>query len=235
MYDGSVRVTTPKRHREAFFHTRNDTNDGALVLGIVKDDEYRLRQLPNLTGTAVDIGAHIGAVTVALALDHPDLRVIAVEAVPENVEVLRANVTANDLEDRVVVIEAAAAEPGRRRVAMLWGYRSAGNEPEGYVRDSRYIANIYDAKHADADRHMVPAIDLDTVMDGLDGLAALKVDCEGCEWQFLRSPRTRDVARIFGEFHNGPRFEGLQALLADHDVTQFGGAEDVGLFQAVAR
>jgi FkbM family methyltransferase len=234
MYDGNIRVTTPKRHREAFFHTRNDTNDGALVLGIVKDDEYNLRQLPNLSGTAIDIGAHIGAVTVALALDHPDLRVIAVEAVPENVAVLRANVTSNDLEDRVVVIEAAAAEPGRKRVSMLWGYRSAGDEPVAYVKDSRFIANIYD-KRADADRHSVPAIDLDTLMDGMERLDLLKIDCEGCEWSVLRSPRAKDVTRIFGEFHNEGGLAGLDALLPSHDVRQFGGTSDIGLFEAVAR
>jgi FkbM family methyltransferase len=233
--DGNVRVTTPRRRREAFFHTRNDTNDAALVVGILRDDEYRLAGIRTLSGMAVDIGAHIGSVAIALALDHPDLRVIAVEAVPENVEVLRANVLANDLTDRIAVVEAAAAAPGRKRVSMLWGYRSAGNEPEAYVKDSRYIANIYD-KRADADRHMVEAIDLDTIMDGLDRIALLKVDCEGCEWAVLTSPRVADVEIILGEYHNGGGMTSLSELIgATHEVTQFAGSDDVGLFRAVRR
>ena len=232
--DGNVRVTTPRRHREAFFHTRNDTNDAALILGIVRDDEYDLAKLSDLAGMAVDVGAHIGAVSVALALDHPNLQVIAIEAVPENVEVLRANILANDLTHRIAVVQAAAAAPGRKRVSMLWGYRSAGDEPVGYVTDSRYIANIYD-KRADADRHTVKAIDLAEVMDGLDRIALLKIDCEGCEWGFLASERTKDVDLIVGEFHNGAGIEGLCELLPDHEVTQVGGLDDVGLFRAVRR
>jgi FkbM family methyltransferase len=234
LIDGNVRVVTPKRH-EAYFQTRTSTNDGALVLGIVQQDEYRLKGLPALSGMAIDVGAHIGAVTVALALDHPNLRVIAVEVVPENVSVLRQNVLYNDLGDRVAVVEAAAAAPGTKRVSLLWDYRAAGDEPAGYVSDSRYIANLYD-KTADADRHTVDAIDLDTLMDGIDRLALLKIDCEGCEWQFLRSPRVKDIDLILGEYHNGGGIEALRALIGGtHDVTQTGGAEDVGMFRAVAR
>lgn len=228
--DGNVRVVTPKRKREAYFYTRNGTNDAALVLGLLQGDEYRLKQLPTLEGTAVDIGAHIGAVTIALALDHPDLRVIAVEAVPESCEVLRANVTANDLEDRVVVIQAAAAAPGRKRVSMRWGYENVGNEPEGYVHDSRYIANMYGEG---GDKHTVDAIDLDTIMDGLARLALLKIDCEGCEWAFLTSPRVKDIDLVIGEFHNGAGLDGLRAALPVHDITQTGGSDDIGLFRAV--
>lgn len=234
MIDSNLIVNTPKRRHEAIFYTRTDTNDGALVAGIVRDDEYNLADLPDLSGVAVDIGAHIGAVAIALAFDHPDLRVVAVEAVDENVAVLRRNVEANRLTDRITVIEAAAAAPGRKRVRMLWNYRSAGQEPAAYVKDSRFIGNIYEASDSDADAHMVEAIDLDTIMDGIDRLALLKLDCEGCEWAFLRSKRVKDVDLIIGEFHNGKRLPGLRAALPDHAVTQTGGHDDVGIFRAVA-
>ena len=68
---------------------RGDTNDGALAKGLLDTDEYRLKDLPDLTGWALDIGAHVGTVTIALAIDHPGLKVIAVEPVPDNVELLR--------------------------------------------------------------------------------------------------------------------------------------------------
>lgn len=229
-------VTIHARRGDITFLTRNDTNDAALVVGILADDEYGLSRLPLLFGVAIDIGAHIGTVALALAKDHAGLRVIAVEPVPENVEVLRANIAHNHLEDRVTVIQAAGGKPGAKTAKMLWNYRSAGQEPEAYVKDSRYIANIYDGKDSDADAHRVKSVSLDDLMDGLDTLALLKVDCEGCEWDVLRSPRVKDVKIIIGEWHNGPRLAGLRALLdATHVVTQTGGHDDVGTFRAVAR
>lgn len=234
-YDGNVRILTP-HSREVFFHTRNDTNDAALVTGILAKDEYGLGRLPRLSGVAVDIGAHIGTVAIALALDNPGLRVIAVEAVDENVQVLRDNVAANELLDRVTVIEAAASAPGRKKVRLLWNYRSAENADQPYVKDSRFIANIFDADGSDADTHTVDAISLDKIMEGLDSIALLKLDCEGCEWQFLRSPRVGDVETIIGEYHNGDGLGGLERLLADtHTVSFMGGGADIGMFWAVRR
>jgi FkbM family methyltransferase len=233
MIDGNLWVEL--RGGDVQYLTRTSTNDGALVVGIVVDDEYGLSSLPPLSGLAIDIGAHIGTVTLALATDHPDLRVIAVEPVPENMDVLRANVEANHLEDRITVVMAAAAAPETVTVPLTWNYRSAAREPEAYVRDSRYIAGIYEAVDADADTQDVTAVSLDSLMEGTERLALLKIDCEGCEWQFLRSPRIADVDLIIGEFHNAGGLDALRALLPSHDVTQTGGHADVGTFRAVPR
>ena len=233
--DGDIALRTP-RGRAIFFKIRLDTNDGALAYAIVTGDEYALGGLPPMSGLAIDIGAHIGSVAIPLAIDHPDLRVIAVEPVPENAVVLRTNIEFNGLTDRVTVVEAAASAPGRRREKLLWEYRSAGNEPPDYVRDSRYIANIYDAAHSDADAHQVEAVSLDKLMAGEERLRLLKIDCEGCEWQVLTSPRVPDIDYIVGEWHNGPRFAGISELLErTHDVTILRGNEDIGLFRAVRR
>jgi len=232
--DGERTVRTPRLRKELRFRTRSDTNDGALVTGIITYDEYHLRDLRELHGTAIDIGAHVGAVTLSLLADHPDLHVIAVEVVPENVEVLRINIEENGFSDRTTIIQAAAAEPGRKTASVLWNYRSAGSEPEAYVKDSRFIAGIYGPKQSDADSHRVKAVALDDLMAGLDKIDLLKIDCEGCEWQFLRSPRVKDVERIVGEFHNEGGIETLRGLIGDtHQVMQFGGQHDIGLFRAV--
>lgn len=234
--DGDVTLTSPRLGHMLVVGTRTDTNDAALACGIIRDDEYRLRSLPPLSGTAIDIGAHIGSVSLALALDHPDLAVVAVEVVPENCEVLRHNIALNGLQARISVVEAAAGRPGQKTATVLWDYRSAGSEPEAYVRDSRYIAGIYGAKGSDADAHRVPVVSLDDLMADLPSVALLKIDCEGCEWGVLRSRRVADVERIVGEFHNGRGFEALQELLgATHTVSQVGGKADIGLFEAVAK
>ena len=234
MYTGSITLPSPRRHRMTWWFTRPGTNDGALVAGIIGGDEYQLDKLPNLEGWAIDIGAHIGAVALALAADHPKLEIIAVEPVPENVDGLRRSVAGNGFGERIHIVEAAGAAPGQQTVGLRWNYRSAANSDQSYVTDSRYIANIF-GKDSDADSHRVKAISLDTLMEGLDRLALLKVDCEGCEWKFLQSDRVRDVEIIIGEFHNGGGLETLINLLPDHEVTQTSGGEDVGVFRADRR
>jgi len=236
MIDGDVTVPTPRHGRLVTYLTRTDTNDGALVMGIIASDEYGLGYLPELHGVAIDVGAHIGIIAIALAFDHPDLRIIAVEPVTENVEVLRVNVAQLGLTDRVTIVEAAASAPGRKHEKMLWNYRSAKNTDDAYIIDSRYIANIFDAVDSESDSHTVRAVSLDTLMEGIDRLALLKVDCEGCEWQFLRSPRVADVDLILGEYHNAGGMETLRALIgATHEVDQTGGGDDIGTFRAVRR
>ena len=235
-YDGTVALPSPRRGRLIEWRTRVSTNDGALVVGIIGSDEYKLGELPTLSGTAIDIGAHIGIVALALAADHPNLHVIAVEVVDYNVEGLRLNIEHNGLSDRITVIEAAADAPGVKSTKLLWNYRTAENTDQAYTDDSRYIANIFDAKASDADWHKVKSVSLDTLMDGIDRLALLKVDCEGCEWAFLRSKRVADVDLIIGEYHNNGGIETLRALIGStHEVTQTGGQEDVGMFRAVRR
>jgi FkbM family methyltransferase len=234
MTDAAISLPTPRSGGLVEWLTRTDTNDAALVVGIIGKDEYGLGSLPRLTGTAIDIGAHIGIVTLALARDHSQLHVIAVEAVDLNAEVLRANVEHNGFGQRVTVVEAAAAAPGVKSVDITWNYRIADNADQAYVDDSRYIAGIFG--DANGETHKVPAVSLDSLMEGIDRLALLKIDCEGCEWAFLRSKRVKDVDIIIGEYHNGGGVAAIRALIGKtHEVTQTGGADDVGMFRAVAR
>jgi FkbM family methyltransferase len=233
-WDSNYALPSPRRSRYMDWICRSDTNDAALVVGIIAGDEYQLGTLPELSGWAIDIGAHIGIVAVALGIDHPDLRIIAVEAVPQNVAGLRINVEHNHLEERVVVVEAAADRPGAKRTTLLWDYRSAENVDEAYSRDSRYIANIFGSDSSDADEHTIPSVSLDSLMrdNGIDRVTLLKIDCEGCEWGFLRSKRVKDVDTIIGEFHNEGGLDALRGLLKWHDVIQLGGSDQVGIFRA---
>ncbi|MFN8520718.1 MAG: hypothetical protein U0667_15285 [Chloroflexota bacterium] len=65
------------------------------------------------------------------------------------------------------------------------------------------------------------------------GFAWMKVDCEGCEYPFLSSPATIDVAVIVGEHHRG--IDGIRELLDSHDVELVTGTEGFGTFRAVRR
>lgn len=220
----------------ARFAVREDTNDSALVRGIIGGSEYPFDRLANLTGWALDIGAHIGIVTVALALDNPTLHIVAVEALAENCEMLRRNLRINRIEDRVEVVEAAAGNDGPTEI--LYGYESVPGEPDGYVRASRFIGNIYSARPEMVVRsRTVRGMSLGTILDSheIHTASLVKIDIEGAEWALLEDPSVRRVDRFIGEWHGDPGLPGLRRLLRTHTVTQLDQNPVNGIFEAVRR
>ncbi len=225
--------------------SRADTADEAVATGVMAVDEYHL-QGHHWSGWAIDVGAYTGVVTLALALDNPDLRIVSVEVVPENVELITQNVRLNGLTDRVFVESAAATRPGVKSVKVPYHYRSVGIAggtnvivPSGYVHGLRYMASLfeYPKGEMDADELKAPGLSLDTILDRyqIERVALLKIDCEGCEWQFLHSPALTRVDEIRGEYHDAGTYEEFLALLdPTHIVTQWT-TGNVGTFGAVLR
>lgn len=210
---------------------RDQTADHNNVYSCMTEDEYHLREL-DVEGVALDIGAHIGGVSIGLALDNPNARVIAVEALSENVALLTENAERNNVSDRVTVIHAAASRPGKRRMTILWNY--GGSESATH---HRYIGGARGAQSipfADASAEKVPAISLDSLVDAYGEIDFAKVDCEGCEYDFLATPAVASVREFRGEHHAG--FDEITRLLGEtHLVSLTGGSESFGAFAAVLR
>lgn len=183
---------------------REETNDQQTAHHVSKMDEYQLRGL-RLEGWAIDVGAYIGAVAIPLAIDHPSVKVVAVEPIPENVALLMRNIALNNVSDRVFVCPLAAAAPGGDLVEIRYGgqgrHRFVGNADECGEGEE-----VFEAPP-------VALIDLlDTYQIGM--VALLKIDCEGCEWGFLSSGLIGDVERIVGEYHGDPPAD----FLPQHEV-----------------
>lgn len=198
-------------------------------------DEYGLVNHEPMTGWAIDVGAHVGSVAIALAVDNPDLQVLAVEALAQNCDVLRASLRVNDITN-VTVVEAAASDVKRKHVAIAYGWTEADQLPKDYVEHMRFIGGMIDDPSGTV--AYPPGASLDSLMTeyGIKRVRFMKIDCEGCEWKFLTSKRIRDVDEIVGEWHFAGREEGIHALLdATHEVVMTGGNESVGTFRAVAR
>lgn len=215
---------------------RGDTNDGALVHGILDTDEYALRGLPAMEGWALDIGAHVGTIALALALDHPRLKIIAVEPVPDNAELIRQSVRVNGLGERVFVEEAAAGAVGQATTPCHYAYTAAGIPDKGYIEQNRFIGNLWrdgvDSEGTVIDAPNVTIVGLMAKYE-IDDFRFAKIDCEGCEWQFFRSG-TQHIAEIIGEWHDAP-FSRIVKRLARHEVTlitDYGGS---GIFRAMRR
>lgn len=223
---------TPKGNA-ATFRYRADTNDWNTLTACVAEDEYDLRDL-SLTGLALDVGSYLGGVAIGLALDNPGLRVLAIEALPANLELVAANVALNDLGDRVTVLWAAAGAPGVESAVIKWG--DDGTEfgrHHAFVGNSVGVSGL-GARQLEAE---APGTWLSRLVAAYGPVDLAKVDCEGCEWGFLADPAIDAVPLIVGEWHptDGHTRDDVLALLPDHAVTFSGPDAGPGGFRAVRR
>ncbi len=222
---------TPAGH-EMTVHYRSDTNDWNTVSATLTHDEYHLPR--RMTGRAVDVGGYLGTVGIALALDNPEMTVTIIEPVPFNAQLIRQNIDAADLWDRVALIEGAVSgdhEP----VTVSFGYRGSESlEHHAFVGNSTLA---YDGPGA-ADHDEVtytPVTLADLLADG--DIDWLKIDTEGAEWAFLTGPVKR-VREIVGEWHpvRGHTLADMAKLLGKtHDVTFDGPEAGPGGFRAVRK
>lgn len=202
---------------------RPDTTDWNTLYSCVVEDEYDVPT--GITGWALDIGAHVGGATVALGTANPGLRIVAVEPLPENLDMLALNIEANALADRVVVLAGAVA-------ADVIGYDFDG---EGGAHH-RYIGNAYGPQWAARRTVAVPRFDMADLLAaaGVDEFAFAKIDCEGGEWGFL-GPGCSVIRVIAGEWHpvDGHVRDDVTDALADFAVTFTGPPDGPGGFRAV--
>lgn len=232
-------VLTP-RGNSVDIATRPELNDEALVNGILGEDEYRLKELPTLSGFMLDIGAHVGSVGLAMAVDHPALTVVMVEPVPDNARLIRESISRNHLDGRVHLVEAAAGAAGQRTAVCRYGYHDfQGFEDPRYVQQMSMIGNIWrltDPSVVEHEAIEVPVVTIDSLAErfGVESFAFTKIDCEGCEWDFLKGSLAR-LSLIIGEWHDAEFSAVTERLGATHDcelIVDYGGS---GIFRATSR
>jgi FkbM family methyltransferase len=222
-------------NREVRYEVREDTNDAALIIGILGSDEYQLAGMGELSGWALDIGAHVGTVGLALAIDNPGLSVVCVEPVPGNADLIRHSIQMNNLADRVFMEEASAAALGTSTVPCHFDYTSHTIPDQGYVIQNRFIGNLW-REGGEGTVIDAPAVSLKSLADkyGADEWRLVKTDCEGCEWQVFTTDASL-CAEIIGEWHDGP-FSRIETLLKKTHkttlLTDYGGS---GIFRAVRK
>ena len=224
--------TTPNGNRvEMFF--REDTSDRSVIESIFTNDEYDLRG-KKYQGWALDIGAHVGAWAIAAAVDNPELYVLGLEAVYENVLMFQRNVRLNNLEHRIKPLYRAASSTNHP-VQVNYGYK--GNEFATY---NRFIGNLNrptnDIDTGAFEIQTVQGLRLTRVLRILgEDVRLMKIDCEGCEWRFLKSKEVGRIHEIVGEYHDRPSKEIRELLEPTHHVSITKDDGGIGNFKAVRR
>ena len=231
----TVPSQTPKGNPVSYV-IREGTSDGALLSAIVGHDEYGLRDLPPLSGWALDIGAHIGSVAIALAVDHPDLRVVAVEPVPENVWSINESIIANNLSGRIEVVQAAAGPPGVLTTDLAYDWEHVDGVDDDHMHQNRFVGNVFREPHnrTVCSKVTVDVVSLPMLVMRYGSFRFAKTDCEGGEWSFFATG-AEYVREIVGEYHDR-QWPAIAELLADsHDVEFLGGHPGIGLFRATRK
>jgi FkbM family methyltransferase len=221
---------TPHGNRVRFA-VRPETSDWNTCNAITAvGDEYHMPS--GLSGWALDVGAHIGACTVTLLVDNPDLRVVAIEALPENVALIRENLELNGVADRCIVIEGAAGDGSDTRIGYgadgTHDYIGNASAPKGNREVVAKGVTLSDALWAKI---------TDPNVDPLKFVWA-KLDCEGCEGPFLDSLFLGYIDHIEGEVHpecGGDRLKGILDRAFDVTFPGWDANPDFGPFTAVRR
>lgn len=175
--------------------------------------------------TIVDVGANVGAATLWFASRAPRARIVAAEPAPAVISSLIRNVEANGLSDRVDIVPAA--------VGAVSGI--------GYLTPSASSVTTTVGTDPTAAGLRVPILSLPDLMDeaAIDQLDLLKLDCEGAEFEILRSSETSvlpSIRAVVGEFHatKGDQRRDLEEILLRSGFDcQFVGSQDFGLFAAL--
>lgn len=213
---------------------RTDTNDWNTTNSCLTSDEYHLRDR-RFEGLAFDIGGYTGGVSIALAVDNPDLRVITVEPVPENADLIERNAARNGVQDRVGVFRGAIGPKGVGTSEIR--YRYVGDfslEHHAFVGNTSLA--YPDAGEVQHDTLTVETLGLSALLDRFGDPSFLKIDCEGGEWPFFETATQTALKRlplIVGEAHpvNGHVVSDIEKVLGKtHHVTT-----DGWLFEATLR
>lgn len=177
---------------------RDGTNDESTLIATFEEDEYKVLERFKGGDAVIDLGAHIGGVTMLLSTLDPMPKIIAVEPLPENCEILRRSADQNGI--NVTLFEAAIVPVTTEQISVYYGlgvHKFVGQE------------NLTSSKEYATKRKCVkvPTIDLGFIfgLEHIKECGFLKIDIEGAEEDIFKSlPQNAldKIKVIVGEYHN---------------------------------
>ena len=185
-----------------FNYYESDPSGLGCITEIVDRNEYQLDQFMNLEKKSLlDIGANCGVATIILAKQNPLSTVYSFEPDKRVIELLKANVAANQLNNVIIHNYAVSKRDIESLELCMHPHYSGGNST--YSDKDQFNTTFT----TDIITYTVPVISLDAIIDkyAITEIELLKIDCEGGEYDILYDStyvKNRYVANIVGEFHN---------------------------------
>jgi FkbM family methyltransferase len=127
----------------------------------------RIAGLARRGGTFVDVGANLGYYSLLWAAMNRENKVIAFEASPRNIDILRRNISRNGFESQIEVVPFAAG-----KVAGILPFMLGPSEQTGWggfaAADAVGVVEVR-------------VVRVDEIVSADDPIAVLKVDIEGAD------------------------------------------------------
>jgi FkbM family methyltransferase len=211
------------------FWVRPETTDANTVLACAEFDEYGMAEVDVTGKVVIDVGAHIGGFAVWMAVRGAD--VVAVEPIPDNVQLIGMNAARNGVD--INVVQAVAGVTGKK-AWVEYGFTHDEN-----ARAHAFIGSTAHSEHA-CQRVEVPEVGLTRLIEwlGCPPPDVVKLDCEGGEWDWFADPALASVPLIVGEWHpvlGHTRAEVVAALDPTHRLEFTGPEAGPGGFRATVR
>lgn len=161
---------------------------------ILEDKEYNLEDLTCKNGDVmIDIGAHVGIVSIIYAILYPQLTIYAFEPEPRNYKALLLNLMLNNVTN-VIPCNKAVSGDGLPLEMHTDPHLSAGAtqqklstvpKKESFMVESQTLDHIFKEHH-------------------IDKCKILKIDCEGSEYEIITNTSPETIKKcdyLMGEFH----------------------------------
>jgi FkbM family methyltransferase len=177
------------------------------------------------TDTVVDIGANLGL--FALWAAPQAAHIISVEPAPRAIECLKLNIERNRVQNVTVVEKAVARNGGVLEMVTHPGWEGLSHtvgQPQPFFIRLLTSGVRKRNEEQDGERFSVPKVSLPRLLDdcGLSRVNYLKIDCEGGEYEILRSmgaahwQRIDKVVMEFHDFVSSNRHRELVAILRNN-------------------
>jgi FkbM family methyltransferase len=165
-----------------------------VVAGEVGDGAYDFSDIDFRPGdTVVDLGAHLGVVSIFLAKRYPFIQVLAYEPMPRVFELLERNIKRNRVHN-VKAFNLAVTSDGSDLELVSHLLSNSGGA----------TSNFFSLDLPDHERIVVPSVTLDQIVEEhhIERGPLLKIDIEGGEYEVLKSATSlKRFENIRGEFH----------------------------------
>jgi FkbM family methyltransferase len=188
------------------------------MLFISREQDVKCHLAMKENETFVDVGANVGSYSLMIANDYKDkgVKVIAIEAHPENYKALRRNIECNKFENIITPINKVISDYKGSIDLYERSHDGTRVDSEMYSICSDQRIDAYNILHPGGKSLQAECDTLDNILD-TEKVDVIKMDVEGAEVLALRAATKtlRRVRKIVVEIH-GDNSENVEQLLRSY-------------------